>query len=283
MPYNSEQRPITKTVVKTPMTNPGELLKVKLGDKSKYDYLRLFFGGPEGETPFEIIVHRPIGITPLDKDEWVFSYPGEFTLLLAREKDPDEAIRREEKELFKKNLAVAKGLITLDADNVVLYPNTGTIRNDFLVPFKKKVKETVKVANKAISDWKAAPAELRAKLSPSKPDYKQLLTRELAVLPGTVDNLAEIAFSKFMGEEATNTAAEEKFPAEYITLGGVYADAKQIPIPWAKGKGKGFIQQRFAKFMQNVLFMLRADEIAFEHEASDGDNNLDQEGADVEE
>lgn len=254
MPYNTEQRPVTKTVTKTPMTNPGENLKVKLGNAGKYEYLRVFFGGPEGETPFELVLHRPIGITPLDNDEWVVSDPGDYALLLVRESNPDEEVLRVKRDLHKKELAVTDGLISIDSDNVVTYPVTGHVRNEFLEPFKKKVKETIKVAKKAANDWKTADKATRPKVSPGKPNFQLELVKELRLDLGNPDAVAELAFSAFMAKDQTVKLAEKKFPDSYETLSGVYADTKQDPIPWAKGKGKGQIQQHFAKEIANALF-----------------------------
>jgi len=251
MPYNTDQRPVTKTVTKTPMTNPGENLKVKLGDAGKYEYLRVFFGGPKGETPYEAVLHRPIGITPLDDDEWVFSSPGNYALLLKREKNPAEADLRANVKAHMLKEAAAQGLITLGADNVLFYAKN-VDRNDFLKKFKDEVKEMTKVANKAILDWKAKADKDRPAIPPNKIDFKAELIKKLEIVNND-ETKAELAFSKFMEKDSTIQAAEKANPATYETLGGSFAETKQVSIPGAKGKGIGEIQQHFARQLEDVF------------------------------
>jgi hypothetical protein len=253
MPNDTERRVVTKTVTKTPVTSPGELLKVKLGNVGKYDYLRMFFGGPDGETPIELVLHRPVGITKLDDDEWVISSPKDYALLLKRENNPGEKGLRVKRDAHKKTLAVAEGLIkTSGTDDVILLPS-GKNRNEFLLPFKEKVKKLVRDNNKLISDWKKMDVNRRALSPPSKVSFNKELQKELRLVPEDPDAVAELKFSAFMAEKTTIEAAETQFPDRYETLGGTTADAKQKAVPWAKGLQRGQLQQEFAKWLELLM------------------------------
>mmetsp|Transcript_34661 Transcript_34661/g.81741 ORF Transcript_34661/g.81741 Transcript_34661/m.81741 type:complete len:273 (-) Transcript_34661:98-916(-) len=252
MPTNTEKRVVTKTVNKTPLTLPGEILKVKLGNAGKYDYLRVFFGGPDGETPIEYVLHRPIGKTGLDDEEWVLSPPGEYALLLKRENDPGEKYLRMLRESHKKDKAASKNLIKIEEENIISYPS-GMKRNVFLSPLKEQVKETVKARNKQVLDWKSSDANSRSSSPPSKLDFHAELEKMLRARPGDENAKAELAFSAYMADKEVIVAAEEAFPDVYETLGGAFADTKQVPVSWAKGLQRGQIQQVFARYLESLL------------------------------
>lgn len=259
MPIDTGKRIVTKTVTKTPLTLPGEILKVKLGNAGKYDYLRVFFGGPTGETPVEYVLHRPVGKTPLGGDEWVLSNPGEYSLLLQRENNPNEKDLLVARDAHKKDLAVAAGLISVDDDNIISYP-TGMKRNEFLKPIKSTVKGQVKDRNKQISDWKASSEATRSKDPPLKLNFNEVLKEELKSMEDSVDAEAEIAFSEFMSKKSTIEASEVEHPDDYETLGGTYGDTEQVPLLWAKGLHKGQVQQLFAKHLAKLLHTLDTPE-----------------------
>lgn len=254
MPMNTERRVVTKTVTKTPLTLPGEVLKVKLGNAGKYDYLRVFFGGPDGETPVEYVLHRPIGKTDLDDDEWVLSHPGEYSLLLKRENDPSEKHLRMLQEMHKKENAASNNLIKIGEENIISYPS-GMKRNVFLSPFKEKVKEAVKARNKQILDWKNSDANSRSSSPPSKLDFNAELEKMLRACDDK-NAKAELAFSAYMADKEVIAAAEDEHPDDYETLGGAFADTKQVAVRWAKGLQKGQIQQVFARYLESLLCTL---------------------------
>jgi hypothetical protein len=248
---SDSKRPITKTVVKAPSTSPGETLKVKLAKDAKVEYLRIFVGGPDGETPYEIILHRPVGKTNLAATDWVSSSPANFQLLLTRSEDPEEKNLLLKRMEHKKKAAVDDGKIKIDSTGVVKYPS-GTNRNEFLEPFRKKVKELVKDRNRAIDDWKKADGKTRSPTPPSKLKENDELLKLLS-LDSRDDSKAELAFAKFMNSEKVTEDAEKAFPQNYETKGGTYMELPQVALGWANGLTKEQLQQDLAKFIA-ILF-----------------------------
>jgi hypothetical protein len=228
-------------VSKVPISGPGEKLKARLESEAGIEYLRFYIGSPGGETPFEMILHRPIGITDLDDDDWVKSTAADVSLLLARRTSPNKKEIASKILGFKKQSAVDNKLIQLDANGVVLYPS-GADRNVFLEPHRKVAKGTVKDSNKAIADWKKADKSTRSPNPPEKVSENTALISALSSLKTIKEAKEEIAYAEFTSSKAINELARKKFPDEYRSLKGVFADTPQIAVPWAKGLTKEQLQ-----------------------------------------
>jgi len=249
------------------MTSPPESrLKVKMAETA-YDYMRIFVGSSKGELPFETIIHRPIGITDLDDDDWVNSSPDELNLLLARMGDPNEQVLKEKRYRYLIEKAVAAGLIARSADGVLSYPE-GKDRNTFLKPHRKAAEENVKKAKEAFDTWKKENAKTRNPTPPSKLTTNGELVKILESLKDDKDAQKELAFSKYLGEKQHVAEAVEKFPTTYRTRKGAYSSHPQEPLPWAKGLTKEQIKQSIAK---ELVMMLSADSPKQEDEAGEDD------------
>jgi hypothetical protein len=225
----------------------GETLKAKLEKNGKYEYIRFFLGGPDGEIPNETVYHHPIGITNLGEDEWVASAPTDVTLLLSREKDPNGKDLLIKRAAHKKQAAEDKKLIQTSADGAVLYPS-GEDRNKFLKPHRDAAKKLVKERQLVIQDWKSGDGAYRPTAPPQKLNENEEL---LKILSGLTDQAAkeEIALAEFYSSKEAIDGANQAFPDSYETKKGPYADVSQVPLPWAKGLTKEGLQQEIAKFI----------------------------------
>lgn len=254
--------PVIKKVTKILASELQENLKVKMTKHSKYEYIRMFLGGPEGETPFELVLHRPIGITDLDRDDWVMSAPTDIALLLAREKDPEEGELLKKRLVAKKKHAAAKNLIEIDEDGIVYYPIQGedgviakVARNTFLADHRSAAKDQAKKLKADFKAWQTADARIRAAVAPVKKTESEIL-HEILVANGTPNAMKEIAFSDFMSKKATNDKVEKEFPSLYRTCGGPYNEKPQVPVQGFKGKSPGQVKQHFSKYIIGMLSLL---------------------------
>lgn len=245
--YDKPKTTITKTVTKVPTTKLGEVLQVKLLKDAKIQYLRIFIGSPEGEVPFEILFHRPIGVTDLDDDkDWVHSTPADVAHLMARINDPHIQEIRDERTAFMKDEAVKAALVAI-TDNVVSYAKSNTDRNTFLKPLREEVKKEAKQLRKLRSDWLEVDASSRVGSEPQKPDEGIMLLEKLKA-SGAPEAKEEIAFSEFMSDKANKQKAELAHPSTFRTMKGAYFDTPQCALVWANGLTIEELQGEIAKY-----------------------------------
>lgn len=247
---HSEKQIVTKTLVKPARTKLQEALKVTL-EKGDVDYIRIFSGGFEGETPYESVIHRPIGITDLDDEkDWVWSSVQDVALLLARKKSPNAESIALDRFTFKKNAAVIAKLITVDGDGDVLYPD-GTKRTDFLKPFREEAKKVAKSAKLRIKAWEEENKKTRNPNPPQKVNENAHVLRALKAEVSPCSK-AEIAFAEHMSSELINDCAVRACVDSYRTLKGAFAEVPQESIPWARGKVKGDVHRCIAKLIASA-------------------------------
>jgi hypothetical protein len=119
-----------------------ELMSVSMIDEKRLKgYFRVFVGGPQGESPLEVVLHHPVGITDLDDDDWVASSPYDLAKLLERVKDPNQQAISDARSAHIRNAAILNGCLTVNGDGKMVLGETGVLRSTFLKDFEKFVKE----------------------------------------------------------------------------------------------------------------------------------------------
>lgn len=227
---NSKKGDYTKKVKVSPSTNLGDFLKVKLTE-SKIDYVVVWVGSP-GKIASQVILHRPIGKTSLDDDEWIASDPSDVALLLTRVDNPRAKELKEKRDAFLRGAATDKKLISVSSEGIVSYPS-GEDRNTFIKQPRADAEKLVKESKKELAAWKGMDKKTR----PPNPPKKLNLNEELLkILRGMKSKsaLEEIAYVEFLSNKANKDSAEEKYPDEFETMKGTYADAPQVGLKWAK-------------------------------------------------
>lgn len=202
-------RTIKKVVNKK--AKPTENLSLELlKDTEVGEYLRLFLGHVGG-TANEMILHHPIGVTDLDKDEWVLSTPEDIAHLKARSEDPNKASIHAQRLKALKDGAILAGLVA-EKDGALVYPMTGMARSSFISGLKLRHENKHQYQK----------------------DYKFILDLALGEEdPADLDAQSEIAYRKWLKQN--QPVVEKKFPLTYRTLKGPLMDTPQAPIPWLKG------------------------------------------------
>lgn len=203
---------------------PTENISVELlKDSDVGEYLRLFLGYVGG-TANEIILHRPIGVTDLDKDEWVLSSPEEISHLKARSEDPNKPSILAERASMLREEAVNQNLLKL-VDGNLTYPSNGMVRSAYIAGLKKKHEDAHQ----------------------NQKDYKFILDLALAAEdPKDLSVQNEIAYRQWLKQYSP--VIEKVFPLNYRTLKGPLADTPQAPISWLKGKRIGEVSNSVLKY-----------------------------------
>jgi hypothetical protein len=166
---------------------------------------------PNGVQSFTF--HHPIGVTDVDSEDWVCTPTADIPSLLARRDDPDEADRKVKRDKHRLDLAVAAGFLEkTDGNGPLVYPDTGTSRQDALAKARAEAKNAVKAE----------------KGNPSPDLYIRFLPKEVQE--------AESSIRKFLSDKKTIQAAETKFPSSgYRTRGGPLADREQAEVEYLSG------------------------------------------------
>jgi hypothetical protein len=220
---NKDSSQIFKKVVKNRCGANQPLEVVLTKEKSVGDYLRLFVGGPTG-TSSELIVHRPIGLTDLDGDDWVLSSPTEIQFLVSRSKDPELSRLVETRSTWIQEQAVLGGLLEYSqTGDELFYPGTKLTRKSYLKSLKDRAKERHKDDKK----------------------FKFVLDAALAEENNSQAE-AERAYRRFAADNAGD--AEGKFPQTYRTCGGPMADMPQVAVKWMKNTPLPAIQSYLIKY-----------------------------------
>jgi hypothetical protein len=172
----------------------------------KKNYFRVYVAKPEGK-PLEAVIHRPIGIHDLDKDnDWVVSSPDEVGVLIARQKDPDQLSFDAKRTKWIRAKAVTDKKMSYPNGQAAL-PTTGKDRNLFLQEFEKDCLER----NKGVKN------------------YKFNATLELnAAATKTADIQDEINFR--IWKESADKDVKKTIPHLYRTCKGSFYDTPQVSV-----------------------------------------------------
>jgi len=168
--------------------------------------------GPNGVQSFTF--HHPIGVTDVDREDWVCTPTGDIPSLLTRKDDPDEPDRKAKRDRYRLDLVVAARLLEKrDGDGLLVYPGTDISRQDALAAARTAAKDAVKAE----------------KGKPSPDLYIRFLPKEVQD--------AEAAVRDKLADKATIQAAETKFPASgFRTRAGPLADRDQEAVDYLSGK-----------------------------------------------
>jgi hypothetical protein len=202
-------RPVKKTVNKKAL--PTENISVELlKDKAVGDYLRIFLGSTSG-TPTEMILHRPIGVTNLDPDDWVLSSPEELAQLKSRSKDPNYASIIAKRNQYIRDAAVtAKKLSVKDGAVFYFGHEDKKERSQFIEDLKKKhLKEHEKEKNYMFILDLALEQEEKQVLVDAEKDYRKWV-------------------------KPVQKKAEELYPQTFRTMKSPLSDIPQTAIAWLK-------------------------------------------------
>lgn len=247
---NKKGNVVVKKTTKVLSSELQSNLKVKMIKHPKYSYIRLFVGSPVGETPYEVILHRPIGITDLDEDDWVLSEVSDMALLLAREEDPGAKKLQDIRLKVKIEKAVADNKI-VDNDGILSYPGTGVERKVFLEPLRAEAKKLAKAHAMAL--------QAQSGYEPSAPASKKKTDndffRELLQSKSEVDQnaMAELEFSEYMKSDELEEYAVNLHPRTFRTKGGTFAENSQRALDWAKGMSEAQVQRTLAKKIHDCV------------------------------
>lgn len=169
-------------------------------------------------------VHRPIGVTDLDDDDWVVTPVGDIQSLLSRAVDPAQGEINKMRGVFKTSLLIESGLLIKDAEKGITYPvsvytgekDRNALLNEADTTFsehKKTRKEEYKKSHP-----NATQDDLdRIKFDKSRVDF---LTDEL--------RLHERKIAEFLSSEPIRRKIEEHAPQTYRTRSGPLMDRNQV-------------------------------------------------------
>lgn len=154
-------------------------------------YTRLWIGGTGGTS--DLVVHRPIGKTDLDKDnDWVISSPSQIKDMINRKENPRINEINANRKNHRLEKAVRAGLIQRHTDGSILYPN-GVNR------------ETSRAEAKGKAYAAAGKTPTAAQILAQQPQDEQA---------------AETAFSEAIYSENYMVESELAFPDNHITTWG---------------------------------------------------------------
>jgi hypothetical protein len=196
--------------------------------KSLKDASVVLIVGPGGITE-EMTIHRPIGITDLQDDDWVMTRTNEIHTLFARKDDPSEAnltIARNK----RKNDYLIQNKLLMEKDGKYFYPQDEVkTRNDYL-------------------------AEADLKFRAKKKDDKSEQTGTRVDFLDEKQKEAELSIIKFLKTEAAQTYINSGDGHQsYRTRGGVYDNEDQIAITSLGGKQPHQVVDTLNREIHNVI------------------------------
>jgi hypothetical protein len=159
-------------------------------------------------------VHHPIGVTPLDDDEWVMTPSGDISQLLTNRESPNRKKIEELRKDFVFSKAIEAKLLLREEDGTIRLPS-GTERKP-VSDFLNKVKGNQEELPEGIKD---------------------------------TDLEEERAFRAFSRSAPIVKAASEAYRDDFETCSGSFGETKQEPIRGAKGITEGQVRTLLLKKM----------------------------------
>lgn len=179
-------------------------------DKRVGDYLRVYVGATS-DVHREFVLHRPIGLTDLQDDDWVMSEPSDIPILLSRSEDPNKKVIADQRANWLIGKAVEATLLKAEKDGSIVYNSSNpTSRSEFFSELKSEFEKNERKGSK------------------SKFDLLSALNKSTDPRAGVELRIRDL-FSKRSAE------ADGSFPSTYRTLGGVRGDQPQVALSWARG------------------------------------------------
>lgn len=179
--------------------------------------------------PEQFTIHRPIGITDLDPDDWVMTRSCDVATLLARKKDPRAGEIQVQQAKNRTEFLVGKSLLYRKEDGLVYYEMSDTkTRNEFLDEAEKKLQQAKK--------------ESKAPLKVTRVAYLDA--------PHTQ---REIAITEILKTPEAKEAIEKNAKQTFRTLGGVLENQPQTAVASLKGKNPREMLATLAKIIYKVI------------------------------
>jgi len=165
----------------------------------------------------QMVFHRPIGVTPLAKDEWVCSLQQDIPFLIMRREDPEAESRKQK---------VQKRLFAIAVDKLSQEGLSIEIRDDE-VHYNDKHRPSL--LHHARQHAKAAG--LKDSTEGGPPPYLKYLDQK--------DRFIEMKLIfTLRDDELRNQAERETAQTGFETRGGASAEKSQQPVPYLKGKDR---------------------------------------------
>lgn len=191
-------------------TPPDDKLRTELVEEKRLGtYLRVFLGSSNGVRR-ETIVHRPVGITDLDGDEWVMSELSDITYLLSRTRDPRAQMIDAARSKWIEEQLLVDGLLKIVNDEAVLSVMNNPMSR---AAYTKSLREAWKAAGNPNKSFDLA-TELSKSADPCAVKETEIRSRLATKLGGEADL---------------------KFKSAFRTCGGSREDRHQEAVKWAKG------------------------------------------------
>jgi len=165
-----------------------------------------------------------VGVTALDKKDWVVTPTGEIPDLIARRDDPEEATIRANRERHRFEAAISSGLLTKVEETGVIHYPSGVERQSTLAAARAAAKDAAKVAGA-----KPAPMAYLAHLSAER-------------------RVEEDAVRAFLASDAVVSASVEEFPdSGYLTRSGPLQNRPQRAQTYLTGMTRAQAEDEVVK------------------------------------
>jgi len=214
-----------------------------------------------------ITVHRPIGVTKLDRKDWVMTPSNEVHHLLARAEDKSAEERcRAARTKYVSDGLVTNGVITVNDKQEAFYRSrTDQTRQELLKPYRVEKSSLDKAAHKrhadavhALSVSKEAEHKARFPTRPFKPPrnlseqvHKELTPSVMELITDKPLRILEEAYQK--EKKKLELEAESTIKVEYVeTIGGVRFDHHQLPVPALTGTNQKQAVDLIIRTMMNL-------------------------------
>jgi hypothetical protein len=183
--------------------------------KSGQSKTAVVFIGLPGANHVQLAIHRPVGFTSHQEDDWILSMVNDLAILQAREKDPNQVENR------------ARSIKAWKSDLAAAYPKIFAFENEVL---------GVRVPSKVVP-WSDVSAFFRA---PEKGDEKkeQPTAEEIT--------LFKVAHATMQEHSKKHP---HKYATRYHTAGGVAATVPQIALPWLRGTREAEIPAKIVEYL----------------------------------
>jgi len=193
-----------------------------------------------------ITVHRPIGVTKLDRKDWVMTPSNEVHHLLARAEDKSAEERcRAARTKYVSDGLVTSGIITVNDMQEAFYQSrTDMTRQELLKPYRLEKSTMDKAAQKryaeaihALSVSKETEHKARFPTRPYKPPRNLSEQVHKEIVPSVLDLITDKTIRKLeegyqKAKKELELKAESTIKVEFVeTVGGVRFNIPQSPVP----------------------------------------------------
>jgi len=242
-----------KNAVKFHPSNKAEV-EFKVDENFK-EYLTVFMGGP-GVTSESFTIHHPIGVTRLDKNEWVSTRTTDVHFLLSGAEDPDSQRFSKLRDIEVLKFLLGNGHLVGTLDKP-LYP-TGKVSGEVDRNFR------LNLAKKELEKFDLSELEKHKKEQEGKPKPAKWRGSGKTVYDFMAEDMKQYEKSlKEISSKDPNLREKIKIHhSNYETLGGPSRTEPQLPITFLKGMDANRASsQIFSKIREMFLKPEEGEEI----------------------